>query len=183
MTRYACDCPTEQMAQLLPLLGPYAAQRVGPDAAIAHVRTQEDLAKVQSLIAQVGAQHPNVADIAMRLSHPDPQAHAKRIWAYVRSLVEYRPEPGERVCHPYITMQRGIGDCDDMAILATSLARSAGRRALVTNIGLVDGTAHAISKIFSNQTFWSIDPTSSAGVWGYPVSECCPVYGHRSAAP
>ena len=74
-----------------------------------------------------GALHPNVRDVAVRLTHMvdrnDHRERIARLHRFVRDAVSYQREPVEQLQHAAWTLHWG-GDCDCLAILLGALAWS-----------------------------------------------------------
>ena len=69
-----------------------------------------------------------VADIVRGIPQDSPAAVADAVYQYIRSRVRYTPDVNgvETLQAPMVTLQLGIGDCDDMALLAATLLEAAG---------------------------------------------------------
>ena len=69
-----------------------------------------------------------VAGIVRPLPQDDTAAVADAVYKYIRERVRYTPDINgvETIQAPLVTLQLGIGDCDDMALLAATLLEAAG---------------------------------------------------------
>lgn len=74
-----------------------------------------------------GALHPNVRDVAVRLTHMvdrnDHRERIARLHRFVRDAVSYHREPVEQLQHADWTLHWG-GDCDCLSILLGALGWS-----------------------------------------------------------
>lgn len=74
--------------------------------------------------------HPELVDVAAQLIRQcdiparDERGVARAVQEYVQHNVKYFRESPERFQSPLRTLQWGIGDCDDMAILLACILRS-----------------------------------------------------------
>jgi hypothetical protein len=71
-----------------------------------------------------------VADLAKNLQSETDAQTFENIWNYVRENIQYKnDEPGkEQLRRPQRTLHDGIGDCDDMSILISSILMNLGYR-------------------------------------------------------
>ena len=85
---------------------------------------------VISKIAENAGRDPRMATVAVNILREakakprDYKAQAAAILAWVQKNVYYVNEPDERLQDPFYTLKVMYGDCDDLAILVYSLARS-----------------------------------------------------------
>lgn len=85
---------------------------------------------VISKIAENAGRDPRMATVAVNILREakakprDYKAQAAALLAWVQKNVYYVNEPDERLQDPFYTLKVMYGDCDDLAILVYSLARS-----------------------------------------------------------
>jgi hypothetical protein len=93
---------------------------------------------------------PRMAQLAvqiLRVNGIDQREYPKMaaaLLAYVQDKVFYVNEPGERIASPWRTLEWGLGDCDDMALLLNALACSIGLPNKYMLIGRVRKTGQVV---------------------------------------
>lgn len=121
---------------------------------VIEVQTLAEFVDVLQGFAEHAAQHPGVASLALRLrgAYPADEAFAAGLLAWVQTNIRWLEEPGERFTLPHVTLQRRVGDCDDLATLTVAIALAGGLTARVVAIadeqadGQVAGT-HACAQV------------------------------------
>lgn len=115
-------------------------------------------------LALIGAERDRILEAADRLSGSGSMSTARRIHDWVRDRVEYVRDPSgvEEVQSPIATLQIGVGDCDDMSILAASLMRAAGHQAAYRAVALRKaGQYDHVYVAFGDRYRYALDPTIS----------------------
>jgi len=93
---------------------------------------------------------PRMAQLAVRVieargtQQREYPKMAAALLAFVQDEVFYVNEPGERIASPWRTLEWGLGDCDDMALLLNSLACSIGLPNRYMLIGRVRKTGQMV---------------------------------------
>jgi transglutaminase-like putative cysteine protease len=78
--------------------------------------------------------------------------------------LRYIPDPDGPLdfwCSPETTLERGGGDCDDLAVLAASILQAAGMRANVI-VGTFQGVGHAWVEAFDERGWFLFEATIGA---------------------
>lgn len=75
---------------------------------------------------------PQIRYLAARIVEPfnsyQPAMQAHELTRWIRRNIRYIKEAGEQIQSPVQTLKTGIGDCDDLVVLAAALATSIGLR-------------------------------------------------------
>lgn len=92
---------------------------------------------------------------------------ADRVGRWMRLTLQYKPDkPGaDEWCPPSVTLDRGGGDCDDLAIFGCSLLRAGGIQAEVRTGTLDQGNGpngHAWVEGHDNRGWFLLEATSGA---------------------
>lgn len=102
-----------------------------------------------------GAEYcPPLVRLALDLGTPE------RVHAWMQAHIEWRDEPGERLSAPSSTLKRGWGDCDDHAVLETSMISALGFPAAVVALTLDGEPTHAATLAeLARDDWWWFDST------------------------
>jgi len=102
-----------------------------------------------------------VEGIADRLWKGDERQFVVDSLNWVHSNIAYEPDTGEYWRFPHETLSRGASDCEDIAILLSSIAEnhiSSDRFHVV--LGTVRDYGHAWNEYYNGDRRWFLDPTS-----------------------
>lgn len=105
------------------------------------------------------------------LGNDDQMGQATRLHAFVRDNVTYVGDPleGEFVTSPYQLLagiangQQVFGDCDDHAVLLSSMLQSLGLNSMVVAVKLGDEYDHAVSIANIKGKWIILDPCAKDG--------------------
>lgn len=149
--------------------------------------TVSDIEDSIKFLLDRAAQSPEVRQHAIQITH-DKQDKISAVYDWIKQSISYIPDPmgaeGEeielfispvRLVKDYNLGLKSGGDCDDHAILATSLYRAIGIR---SNVVIIDsagnGLDHAFSEVWSDkiQDWISVDTTSTYPIgWSFPYKD------------
>lgn len=139
----------------------------------------QDIIDGIKLLLDRAAHSEEVRTLAVQLTH-DRQDKIAAIYDWIKQNVSYVPDPIDielfispiKQVKDYNSGLGIAGDCDDMAILATSLYRAIGIKSNVVLYNLNgQGLDHAASRAWSDKiNQWIIvDPSSEFPLgWGFP---------------
>jgi len=129
---------------------------------------------------------PRVMQSAHGIIYTQPErdelAEARVLYEYVRDWVRYvRDVHGvETLAYPYLTLQRGIGDCDDQVTLLCSLFEAAGYPTRFVMTGYDGGPfSHVYCQVFAAGQWIDCDPIERAAVFGWAPPDPTSIFIER----
>ena len=148
--------------------------------------TRFTISKMFDLVAK-GRANPVVIQtatiITRNIPHKDYFGEAAAIFDYVKKDIRYTRDPRgvELLMAPEITLKRGAGDCDDLALVIASLAEAVGMQSgfetVRANAQAPDEFTHVYAIIRTDRGWRAADPTVAGSWFGWRPN--AGVYGRK----
>ena len=140
-----------------------------------HNASPHDVNREMSKMLKEGSVDPSVRQLAETAIQRDPQDHVSSVFDFVRDTFPYVPDPNdtELFLHPrkiakdYFEGRIRSGDCDDHALLLSSMLSSIGYKTRVALLAVETSELdHAVAQVYSEKLkLWiMIDPSSSCPI-------------------
>lgn len=111
-----------------------------------------------------------VIDLVGRCSGHDAECEIARCFEYARTRIIYRRDPStvERVADAKRTIESGVGDCDDKAVLLCSLLAVIGYRTRFVICGFKPRSySHVYCEVLTKRGWVALDPTPETAIVGW----------------
>jgi len=104
--------------------------------------------------------NPQVRSIAEQTKAENVLSSLRNALNWVSSNIEFRSERGEFFRYASETLEEGIGDCEDMAILLQSIVEAQGIEGSYVALGILNGQGHAWNEYWQDED-WLLDATGN----------------------
>ena len=136
-------------------------------------------------MARRGRENWQVRRLAERIVSDIPQkdylSELRAIHAFVRDNIRYTHDirDVETLAPPELTIQRGVGDCDDKALLVAALLESIGHPTRFVAVGKkFNNYQHVLIEVNIRGMWIPVETTENVAIGWYPPKTC-----HRLVVP